>query len=166
MTVLLVTFSKKGSTTAIGDAIAETLREEGLDVERRSFGIGPAEVMAGLAPEAISAAVVGGAVYMNAWVPPAVTAQRTLLAAGVRTHAFAVGMAHVTPEPGDPRWLAPRSIGNAQERVTFAGTVPTEGLSLKERAVLAMVRAEPGEHTDWDAVRTWAHGLVAAIPGG
>lgn len=43
--------------------------------------------------------------------------------------------------------------------MTLADTVPTEGRSLKERAVLAMVRAEPGEHIDWDAVGAWTRGV-------
>lgn len=38
MIVPLVTFSMRGTRAAVGDEIAESLREDGLDVVRRSFG--------------------------------------------------------------------------------------------------------------------------------
>ncbi|PFG19428.1 flavodoxin domain-containing protein [Serinibacter salmoneus] len=170
MSVMLVTFSKHGSTSRAGEVVAQVLSEAGHEVITRTLPLDPPgrvtdDLVTACVRDRVSAVVLGAAVYMNAWAPGALAAQQALLAADVPVFAFALGLQDVTDEPESAQWSAPRQGSTADERVKFGGTIPSSGLSLKERAIVKMVRAAPGEHTDWDAVRAWARDVAAAVPG-
>ena len=45
----------------------------------------------------------------------------------------------------------------------FGGAINSELLSIRERSLLAMVRAKDGEYTDWDGVRGWAQRVAGLL---
>lgn len=162
MKILVTTASRHGWTSRIGDAVAEVLRAAGHDVTRQRIAEGDlvADV---IVTTGYGAVILGGSVYTKTWLTRATQAQDALLACGTRVYAFAVGVLKVTPDPGEARWTAPRSASNADERVVFAGRITRDGLSVREKSLLATVRAKDGEYTDWDGVQAWADGVAADL---
>ncbi len=158
----MATASRHGATTRIGDVIAGVLADAGHVVTRLEV-FEDDDVAAVLQTADIDAAVIGGSVYTGSWLARATIAQALLIERGVRTYAFAVGVLDVTPDVLDPAVTAPRTTATASARVTFAGIIDRSALSMRERSLLAVVRAKEGEFTDWDGVRAWA-GAVAADP--
>lgn len=162
MRILVTTASRHGWTSRVGHAVAQVLEAAGYDVTRQS--IAENDVVSDvLDTDGYDAVIIGGSVYTKTWLTRALKAQDELLRRGVPTYAFAVGVLDVTPDPGASRWTAPRSAGNAEERVTFAGRITREGLSVREKSLLAAVRAKDGEYTDWEGVRAWALGVAADL---
>lgn len=155
MRILVTTASRHSTTTDVGDAIADVLRGIGHEVGRQTIAESD-DVASVLDVRGYDAVVLGGSVYTGAWLQRATTALELLLAAGVRTYAFAVGVLDVTKDVTDVRWTAPRTSASAGQRVVFGGRISREGLSMRERSLLAVVRAKEGEYTDWSAVRAWA----------
>lgn len=160
MKILVTTASRHGRTTEVGEAVAAVLREAGHQVTQLSIAETD-DVAAVLPTTGYDAVILGGSVYTGAWLQRALTAQELLLAGDTRSYAFAVGVLDLTRDVTAERWIAPRTVRNAHERVTFGGRINRDGLSMRERSLLAVVRAKDGEYTDWAAVRAWA-GAVAA----
>ncbi|MBN8881541.1 MAG: hypothetical protein J0H73_04410 [Salana multivorans] len=162
MKILVTTASRHGWTSRVGDAVADVLRAAGHDVTRRS--IDERDVVGDVVDATgYDAVVVGGSVYTKTWLSRATQAQELLLDRGVRVYAFAVGVLELTPDPGDPRWTAARTVENAGERVVFGGRITRDGLSMREKSLLAAVRAKDGEYTEWEGVEAWATGVAADL---
>lgn len=177
MRVLVACASRHGTTSRIADTVAQELREHGHAVERAELGESDGTATLGVLAGALDrsrydAVVVGGAVYTGTWLHTAVQAQTRLLDAGVPTAAFAVGVVDVSDQVTQPRWTALRTTESAGERVVLGGAIDRRVLSLRERSLLAVVRAREGEYTRWDDVRAWARevavtlGAAAAAPTG
>lgn len=162
MRILVTTASRHGWTSRVGHTVADVLEAAGYDVARQEIAEGDV-VSEVLDTTGYDAVVVGGSVYTKTWLARATKAQEELLARGVPTYAFAVGVLDVTPDPGAGRWTARRGAHNAEERVVFAGRITREGLSVREKSLLAAVRAKDGEYTDWDGVRGWALGVASDL---
>lgn len=45
----------------------------------------------------------------------------------------------------------------------FGGRITRDGLSVREKSLLAAVRAKDGEYTDWGGVTAWAQGVAADL---
>lgn len=162
MKILVTTASRHGATENIGDVVAEVLREAGHEVGRCSISEQD-EVGDVLDPSGYDAVVLGGSVYTGTWLQRATRAQDLLLERELPVYAFAVGVLDITPDVTQERWTSPRTAQTAGERVTFGGTIAREGLSMRERSLLAVVRAKEGEYTDWDSVNAWAGAIAADI---
>lgn len=162
MKILVTTASRHGATEHIGEVIAGVLRDAGHQLGRCSIGEQD-EVARVLDPAGYDVVVLGGSVYTGTWLQRATRAQELLLEQGVPVYAFAVGVLDITTEVTEPRWTLPRTVETAGERVTFGGTIAKEGLSMRERSLLAVVRAKEGEYTDWDSVNAWAGAIAADI---
>ncbi|WP_454294517.1 flavodoxin domain-containing protein [Salana multivorans] len=162
MRILVTTASRHGWTRHVGDVVADILRAEGHDVTRQV--INEKDVVADVLDLAqVDAVVIGGSVYTKTWLSRATTALELALASGTRAYTFAVGVLDLTPDPAGRRWTAPRSAGNAGERVVFGGRITRDGLSVREKSLLAAVRAKDGEYTDWGGVTAWAQGVAADL---
>lgn len=167
MRILVATASRHGTTARVGDAVAHELRAGGHDVERRDLGDARVARVEDLATDGIDAVVLGGAVYTGSWLATAHDAQARLLERDVPTVTFAVGILDVTADPLAERWTLPRTAATADERVIFGGAIDKDQLSLRERSLLAVVRAKEGEYTRWEDVRAWSAALarVFAVAG-
>lgn len=162
MRILLVTASRHGWTSRVGDEVGAVLRAAGHDVTRQD--IQEQDVVAEvLDASGFDAVVLGGSVYTGSWLTRATQAQELLLEGGVPVYAFAVGILGITPDVTEPRWITPRRDETAHERVVLGGRLSREGLSVREKSLLAVVRAKDGEYTDWDAVARWAAAVAADI---
>jgi menaquinone-dependent protoporphyrinogen oxidase len=164
MRVLVVHASKRGSTAEIAEAIAEVLRDRGLDVDCL------AAAQAG-SPDAYDAVVIGSAVYMRRWRGDAKHFLRA------HAHAlsqrpfwiFSSGPVGDPSKPPNPAWLEPpRIVDRAQqlgvrEHVVFGGRVAAEPQGPLERAMVENTPAQYRDLRDWDEIRAWAGHIASEL---
>jgi menaquinone-dependent protoporphyrinogen oxidase len=161
MRVLVTAASKHGSTLEIAAAIAERLREQGLDVHDPS----PEEAgdVGGY-----DGVVLGSAVYAGHWMKPALDlAERE--AGALRERAvwlFSSGpIGEPEPKPeGDPVDVEGliESTAARGHRV-FAGKLDRDRLSFPERAIVRALRAQYGDFRDWRAIEAFADEVAAVL---
>jgi menaquinone-dependent protoporphyrinogen oxidase len=162
--VLVAYASKRGSTAEIAEAIADKLREFGLDVD-----CVPAHEVATLEP--YDAVVLGSAVYVKHWRGDA----RRFL----RHHAdelsrrpFWVFSSGPVGEAGgavDAVWVEPSRIAErvedlgVREHVVFGGRLPTDPKNPLERALVDRTPRAYHDRRDWAEIRGWASGIGAEL---
>jgi menaquinone-dependent protoporphyrinogen oxidase len=165
MRVWVATASKYGATHEIGAAIAERLRDRGLEVERadaRGFDLGaldPADPL-----------VLGSALYMGHWRKPAVEVVRRL---AVEPPGRALWMFSSGPigDPPKPEGARPQEAvmrfasGRARDHAVFAGRLDTKLLSRRERVMVQALKAPEGDFRDWDAIAGWAGAIATELDG-
>jgi menaquinone-dependent protoporphyrinogen oxidase len=162
MTHVLVAYaSKRGSTAEIADAIADALRQSGLNVDCK-----PADEVGSLDP--YDAVVLGSAVYMKRWRGDA----KHFLRDELSRLPFWVFSSGPVGDPGkapDPSWLEPlRIIGRAQQlgvrdHVVFGGRVPTEPRGSIERSMLKNTPEQYRDRRDWHEIRAWAGRIASEL---
>lgn len=160
MRVLVTVASRHGGTQEIGAEVAEVLRAAGHDVVEA----GPDDVET---LDGYDAVVLGSAVYVGrlaAALRDLVDRQGAQLAARP-TWLFWSGRVGEPPlpaaEPDDVRVVA-RRVG-ARGVVAFGGRLQRDALGLAERALVAMIEAEPGDFRDFDEVDAWAARVAADL---
>ena len=159
--VLIAYGTRHGSTRDVAEAVAETLRSEGLDADVRAA----AEVddLSGHA-----AVVVGGGVYGGKWHPDALAfleRHREALRV-IPVACFALGMSFVRQDDDAERQ---RSAVSDQIRrnvapvdiACFAGSAL--GYPFIMRVLTRLMRAPQGDHRDWDAIAAWARRIAPAL---
>jgi menaquinone-dependent protoporphyrinogen oxidase len=162
MTVLVSAASKHGATSEIARALADSLRQRGLEV-------------AVLEPEEASetdgydAVVLGSAVYAGHWMKPA-KALAARLSTGPEHRPvwlFSSGPVGDPPKPAeDPVDIADvRSSVEAVEHRVFAGRIDKSLLGFGERAIVAALRVPAGDYRDWDEIREWGDEIADVISG-
>ncbi len=157
MRVLVAAASKHGGTAEIARAIGSALTEARLDAEVR-----PVEEVTTL--ESYDAVVLGSGVYMGRWLEPARRfVERNGRALATRpVWLFSSGPLGDPPkpaeEPGDVLGLIETT--HARDHRTFPGVMDRSGLGLRERAIVAAVRAPAGDYRPWDEIRAWAFGIA------
>jgi menaquinone-dependent protoporphyrinogen oxidase len=166
MKVLVAHASRRGSTAEIAEAVADTLRGSGLDVE--CVAAADVESLAGF-----DAVVLGSAVYMKRWSGDAKHFLRRHHDAlgGMPFWVFSSGPVG-DPAEDDPKWTEPRRIVDQVERlggrghVVFGGRLPIEPHGPIERAMVESIPPEFHDRRDWDEIRAWATGVAAEIRSG
>lgn len=159
MKVLVAVGSKYGSSREIARAIAETLGEQGFDVEESDAS----DVRSVSAYDAV---ILGSAVYGGLWRRDASAFAKefkdALLSRAVWT--FSVGMETVVVEgqPKDEAHAIAESIG-AKEHRRFTGALDPEKLNIGERALIRALDPPLGDFRDFDDVKTWSLGVAAAL---
>jgi len=162
--VLVAYASKRGSTTEIAEAIAESLRESGHAADC---------VEAGMAAEldGYDAVVLGSAVYMRRWRGDA----RHFLRKHRRALERMPWWVFSSGPTGDPAkdnaaWTEPahtmhkvEQLG-AREHVVFGGSVPREPHGRIEQAMVENTPEEWRDRRDWDEIRAWARGIAGRLP--
>jgi menaquinone-dependent protoporphyrinogen oxidase len=163
MTILVAYSSKRGSTAAIAETIAATLRREGLGVclER-------AEDVQSLEP--YDAVVLGSAVYMKLWRGDArhfLKRHRKALRQ-MPFWAFSSGPVG-DPTKDNPEWAEPPKIAEkveelgGREHVVFGGCLPAEPMNFMEKAMVEGTPREFRDRRDWAEIRDWAHQIANAL---
>ena len=158
--------SQFGSTAAIGERIAQTLRQAGHEVTAAAVDAAPG-------PATFDAAVVGSAVHAGHWLPGAgsfLDQHRADLAARP-VWLFSSGplgdRAVAAPQPEPKEVAAARMrIGPRDHRV-FAGsfdraTADFSELGIVERTVVRRFLPD-GDWRDWDAIETWARSIARSL---
>ena len=156
--------SKRGSTAEIADAIADALRQSGLNVDCK-----PADEVVSL--DSYDAVVLGSAVYMKRWRGDA---KHFLRKHGDELSrlpfwVFSSGPVGDPVKAPDRSWLEPpRIIGRAQQlgvrdHVVFGGRVPTEPHGPIERSMLKNTPEQYRDRRDWDEIRAWARRIASEL---
>ncbi len=167
MKVLVAHASKRGSTAQIAAAVAETLRDSGLEVDCLDSG-----EITDLAP--YGAVVLGSAVYMKRWRGEAKHFLRRHGKALEKLPfwVFSSGPVGDPDEPQDPAWTEPPKIVKkverlgAREHVVFGGRLPLEPRGPIEKAMVKGIPPEFHDRRDWDEIRAWARGIAAQLQAG
>jgi menaquinone-dependent protoporphyrinogen oxidase len=165
MTDVLVAYaSKHGSTAEIAEAIADELRESGINADCLHAG----DVKS---VERYDGVVVGSAVYMKRWRGEAKRflhrhanqlAQRPLC-------VFSSGPVGEPKDDEDRSWLEPPRIVEevehlrAREHVVFGGRVASDGGGAMEQAMAKNMPPEYRDRRDWEEIRSWAASIATAL---
>jgi menaquinone-dependent protoporphyrinogen oxidase len=162
--VLVAHASKRGSTAEIAEAIADELRQAGLDVDCKTAGD-----VGGL--DSYDAVVLGSAVYMKRWQGDAKHFLRKHAEELARL-PFWVFSSGPVGDPGtaqDPSWLEPPRIVDrskqlgVRDHVVFGGRVPAEPRGPIERATVKNTPEQYRDMRDWDAIRAWALRIASEL---
>jgi len=160
MKVLVTVASKHGATDAIGEAVAEVIRDAGLEVECHV----PRDVAS---LDGYDAVILGSAVYAGHWLEPARTfADRHAIALTERpVWLVSSGPIGDPPKPeGDlPDVEALAARMGAQGHRSFAGRLDRGSLGFFERTIVNALRAPDGDFRDWVSIRAWADGIAAQL---
>ncbi len=152
MQVLVAVASRHGATREIADAIAEVLRDNGLDVTVRD----PDDVED---VDGYDAVLLGSAVYVGRWAASACAFVDRYAHALVRRPIwlFSSGPLGSPPAPASEADEVPSLVGRlgARGHRSFAGRLDRGGLALAERAVVALVQAENGDFRSWPDIQDW-----------
>jgi len=158
MSILVTYASKHGSTQAIAERIAATLRQLG-----HAVIVQP--VHAGESPTAYEAVIVGSAVYFGSWLKDAtefVHRHRDELAARP-VWLFSSGPLGDTPAV-DPKEIAGLQMAiHPRGHHTFVGSLDQRDLSFTERMIVKAVKAPSGDFRDWDDIDMWTRGIALAL---
>src|ERR1039458_1064385 len=165
MKVLVTVASKHGSTYGIAEVIGSELATSGLEVS-----VAPVQDVRTI--EEYDAVVLRSAIHMGQWMKPAkeFVARETATLTSIPVWLFSSGPVTDRSKPDDP---ADRRQGDqiaktlaAREHRVFRGKLDKRGLSIAERAVVRIAKAPSEDQRDWEAIRTWAAGIGAAVLDG
>lgn len=158
--VLVAYATKHGSTREVAEAIATTLKEQGLRVDLQ-----PADACRAL--DGYRAVVLGGALYMGRWHKDArqfLVRHRDALAT-TPFAVFAMG----------PKDLEPPSIASARQQLDIALKQAPEpgpiaiaifgGVIDPAQLRFPFNRMPASDARDWDAIRQWATDLATRLIG-
>lgn len=160
MRAVVVVASRHGGTREIGEVIASTLAEVGIECDVRSpddeFEIEPYDVV-----------VVGSPIYTGRWLPEAreyVEANAEALRAR-KVWLFSSGLSDAPAKASNRPAETQERLGlvGAVAHRHFSGRLDLNVLNFAERAIIAAARGKQGDRRDMDAVRAWARDVAARV---
>lgn len=163
MQALVTVASRHEATREIGEVVAATIREAGIECDM----VAPEEVAS---VEGYDVVVIGSAIYTGRWLPEA----RELVErfeADLRERAvwlFSSGLSDA-PAKGSNRPAETQNRMAATGAVAhrhFPGRLNLDVLNFAERAIIAAARGKQGDRRDMGAVRDWARTIVAEVQQG
>lgn len=160
-TLLVAVASRHGATREIAEAVADTLRDEGLDVV-----VSDAADVADVS--GYDAVVVGSAVYVGRWLEPArdLVHEHADDLAARPTWLFSSGPIGDPPKPEAEDAVQISELADlvrARGHRLFSGKLDRSALGFGERAVVLAFRAPEGDFRDWDEIATWSREIAAAL---
>ena len=153
--ILVAYATKHGSTREVADSVADTLREQGLDVETL-----PAAQVDELSRH--DGVVLGGSLYMGRWHPDALDfLKRNRAALATRPVAvFAMG----------PRTMEAKDVAGARAQLDAALTRVTGldpfavtvfgGVVDPSKLRFPLSRIQASDARDWEAIHAWARDIA------
>jgi menaquinone-dependent protoporphyrinogen oxidase len=153
--ILVAYATRAGSTAEIAAAVAETLAARGYAVD-----VKPVKEKPNLA--GYTAAVLGSAIRMGAWLPEAVDFVKANQAAlgAIPVALFTVHMLNTGDDEASQSARAAylkavRPLLPDAEAVYFEGKMDFARLSFLDRAIARMVKAVEADNRDWAQIRGW-----------
>lgn len=160
MKVIIVVWSKHGSTRAIAEVVGDELRDGALDVSI----VDPDADDPSL--DGYDAAVIASAVYVGRWMKDArlfLDENRELLRK-MPLWLFSSGPLGDGSEPDDLAEIrAFADDVHARDHRVFAGSLDKADLTLAERAAVRIVHAPYGDSREWNEIRSWAKTILAEL---
>jgi menaquinone-dependent protoporphyrinogen oxidase len=160
MRILVTAATKHGATGQIAQAIADTLRDQGLN----PTVLDPERVDA---VDGYDAVVLGSAVYAGHWLKPAreLVGRCAPALAARPVWLFSSGPVGDPPKPEeDPVDVAEvLAATSAREHRVFAGKLVRKQLAFPERAIVSALRVPDGDFRDWPEITGWAAGIATAL---
>lgn len=159
MRVLVAYGSRMGGTTGIAEAIAQTLRQQGLEAEMRA-------ARAVKDVRGYDAVIVGGALYANRWHKDArrLVKKQTEVLKTKPVWLFSSGPLDDSAAIGDlpPVEMVERLMGPIQARGhrTFGGRMPADADWFPASA---MAKKHAGDWRDIDQARLWATEIASEL---
>lgn len=157
--VLVVYASKYGSTGEVAQAIATHLCQRGASADVRRV-----EEVTDV--ETYDAVVVGSAVRMGQWLPPAVEfvgkhvdALRKLPTAFFTVHMMALDDSEASRSQRASYMDPVHAYLTAQNEAFFAGKIDPSKLSFGDRLMTKLVRAATGDARNWQTIQAWANAI-------
>lgn len=163
-TILVAYATRAGSTGEVAQAIAETLRQAGLDVDLR-----PVREVADVSP--YRAVILGSPIRASHWMPEAMRFLRRHREALSRIPVayFTVCITLMEDTEENRRmvesWMEPvRALLEPVSMGLFAGKMDYRRLSFLERFIIQkMIKVPEGDHRNWEAIRTWAREIAGLL---
>ena len=160
MKVLVAVASRHGATREIGEAVADALRE----ARHEADVVDPDEVESIASYDAV---VLGSSVYVGRWAASAraMVDRFAHVLCQVPVWLFSSGPVGNPPQPaGEPDEI-PALIARLEARGhrAFAGRLDPAGLTLAERAVVALIQAESGDYRRWAEPAEWGSEIAAEL---
>lgn len=163
--VLVAYASKYGTTAEIAEKIAQTLTEEGIDVDLK-------DIKTLKSIKGYRAVVFGSAAYIFRWRPEAIRfikKHKTVLAA-MPVWTFSSGPL----EEGDALatvegWAYPKNLQTVmetiqpKEAVVFHGALQMDKLNFMERWMMQKFPVKKHDFRDWDLIRDWAVAIAESL---
>jgi menaquinone-dependent protoporphyrinogen oxidase len=156
--ILVAHATKYGSTREVAEAVAETLAERGLPVQVR-----PAAEVDEVGSHA--GVVLGGGLYAGRWHRDARRLLRRHREALARLPIAVFAMGPLTSEEKDiagSRQQLERALSKVPE-VTPVSVAIFGGVIDPAKMRFPLKRMPAADARDWDAIRTWAAGLVEKL---
>jgi menaquinone-dependent protoporphyrinogen oxidase len=173
MRVLVVYASHYGATKGIAERIAETLRDEQLEVNLKSAE----DDFFDLADKEYDAFVIGSAIHAGRWLKPAVDFVHDHLPTLARRPSWLfssgpIGEKYVHEPQPDPKDIADlRRILDVQDHVVFAGAYDPQTADLSRASWLEKQFVNHfmpvGDFRDWPAIEAWTRRIareLSAVP--
>jgi menaquinone-dependent protoporphyrinogen oxidase len=159
--VLVAYGTKHGSTREVAEAVAERLREHGLDVDTVA-----ADQVDHVAP--YDAAVIGGAIYMGRWHPAAAEFLHRHRKQLAKLPVAVFGMGPRTMEQSaeeETRAQLDKALGKVPE-VHPAAVAIFGGVVDPKRLRFPFNRMPASDARDWASIRAWAGSVGEAFDYG
>lgn len=158
---ILITYATKaGSTAEIAAKIGEHLSVRGFDVDVINVKAKPD-------PKNYQAVILGSCIRMGGWSPEMVDYIKANQFAlnSTQTALFTVHMLNAGDD--ETRKVARtaymdkvRALMPGTEEVYFLGVMDFSKLSLLDRFISKMVKAEESDQRDWDKIKIWSESVV------
>lgn len=163
MEILVAAASRHGGTWEIAEEIGRALASELRG--HATVRVSRAEDVTSV--DAFDVVLAGSGVYLGQWLEQArdVVGEHAEVLRTKSVWLFSSGPAGTPPKPAeDPVDVARLMVSSgARGHVVFPGRIDRSLLRFAERAVVTALRVKDGDYRDWQAVRTWAAEIAAAL---
>ena len=169
MRVLVVYASHYGATRGIAERIAETLRNEQLDVDLKSADAD----FSHLADEEYDGYVIGSAIHAGRWLRPATDFVHDHVVTLARRPSWLfssgpIGEMYVHQPQPDPKEIPElRRALDVQDHVVFAGAFDPSTIDESRAGWLERTFAKKfipaGDFRDWPQIEAWADGIALEL---
>ncbi len=166
--ILVAYATRAGSTESIAEAVAESLRGEGFQVD-----VMPVRKVASL--DGYAGVIVGSAIRAGRPMPEAVSfVEKHEDALSRIPVAYFIVCLTMKDDTEENRCTVAAYLDALRARTPkvqpvdvglFPGVLDPRRLSLLPRLIMRAMKAPEGDYRDWDAVRGWAVGVAAAFKG-